>query len=129
MHIAAIGCNGDGPTALYGPSSDALLHSGVMTLRRALVFTISGAFLALGHVSSAQEDPSDTGRRNADLIHACRGYAVDFVTGRCVKPGGQQVNPRNLWPDFQAPLPKPDPGDLIVRCRGRGVDFVTGKCL
>jgi len=75
------------------------------------------------------------GGRNSpgDLINACgsKGLAVDFVTGNCVAPRGQQVNPQNLYPPFTAPLPKPQPNDLIMRCgaQGRSADFVTGRCM
>ena len=66
-----------------------------------------------------------------DLVFTCgsAGLGVDFVAGSCVTPYGDSVNPHNLYPDFQAPLPQPTPSNLIMRCRGRAVDFVTGKCM
>jgi hypothetical protein len=73
-------------------------------------------------------EPSD---REGDLIFACgsKGLAADFVTGNCVSSSGRQVNPFNLYPPFQTPLPQPSPSELIMRCAGRAVDFVTGQCM
>jgi hypothetical protein len=72
------------------------------------------------------------GRNQAgSLITACKGLGVNFVTGNCVSNGGEEVNPRNLWPPFAAPLPKPESGELIMRCGalGKTADFVTGRCM
>jgi hypothetical protein len=89
--------------------------------------------------SSPDQQPAPTqdlfgGRNNpGDLIYACgsKGLAVDFVTGNCVAPRGQQINPQNLYPPFTAPLPKPEPHDLIMLCgvQGRSADVVTGRCM
>jgi hypothetical protein len=68
-----------------------------------------------------------------DLIRACgsKGLVANFVTGNCVSPQGREINPRNLYLPFAAPLPKPDPNELIMRCgaQGRVADFVTGRCM
>ncbi len=78
---------------------------------------------------SVSAQPS-VGDRNSALISACgsAGMGVDFVTGNCVPSSGGQVNPYNLYPPFQAPLPKQTPSEMILRCPG-GVDFVTGQCI
>jgi len=87
--------------------------------------------------SSPDQQPAPTlfgGRNNpGDLVYACgsKGLAVDFVTGNCVAPRGQQINAQNLYPPFTALLPKPEPHDLIMRCgvQGRSADVVTGRCM
>lgn len=74
---------------------------------------------------------SRTEDRNSKLVFACgsKGMSADFATGNCISPTGNQVNPLNLYPPFQAPVLKPSSGELILRCQGRAVDFVTGRCL
>lgn len=89
--------------------------------------------------SSPDQQPAPTqnlfgGRNNpGDLVYACgvKGLVVDFVTGNCVAPRGQQINAHNLYPPFTALLPKPEPHDLIMRCgvQGRSADVVTGRCM
>lgn len=79
-------------------------------------------------LQTPRPEPSD---REGDLIFACgsKGLGADFVTGNCVSTSGRQVNPFNLYPPFQIPLPQPSPSELILRCAGRAVDFVTGRCM
>lgn len=71
--------------------------------------------------------------RDDDLINACgsKGLIANFVTGNCVSPQGREINPRNLYQPFTAPLPQPNPDELIMRCgaQGRLADFVTGRCM
>lgn len=82
-----------------------------------------------GH--SMQQSSPHQPDRQGNLVTACgaKGMVPDFVTGNCVSPSGRQVNPANLYPAFQSPMPEPSPGELIMRCQGRGVDFVTGRCM
>lgn len=90
--------------------------------------------------SSRDQQPAPTqdlfGGRNSpsDLIfYACgsKGLAVDFVTGNCVVPLGQEINPRNSYPPLTALLPKPKPHDLIMLCgvQGRSADVIAGRCM
>ncbi len=102
----------------------AILLSVLMTLPLTL-------FSAFGFA----QGPSNfnQGDYKSALVFACgsKGLVPDFVTGNCVLPDNRQVNPRNLYPPFMAPLPKPDPNDLVMRCgaMGRLPDFATGRCM
>lgn len=81
---------------------------------------------------AARQTPTQTNQGyNNNLTFACgsKGMSADFVTGNCISRSGSQVNPLNLYPPFQAPVPKPSNSELILRCQGRGVDFVTGRCM
>ena len=88
--------------------------------------------LGFSGVSIGQDIHGGRSRAN-DLINACgsKGLVADFVTGNCISPQGREINPRNLYQPFAAPLPKPDPNELIMRCgaQGRSADFVTGRCM
>ena len=91
----------------------------------------AGCFHALSGQYRRHSADDAVNKRNNDLVFICgsKGMGVDFVTGNCVATSGGQVNPLNLYPPFQAPLPKQSPSDMIMRCQGRAVDFVTGRCM
>ncbi len=81
---------------------------------------------------AAKQTPTQTKQDyDNNLTFACgsKGMSADFVTGNCISRSGNQVNPLNLHPPFQAPVPRPPNNELILRCQGRGVDLVTGRCM
>jgi hypothetical protein len=96
-----------------------------------LCLSLGVAGCSLGAYYPEQGAETTLNKRNNDLVFICgsKGMSVNFVTGACVTSSGQQVNPLNLYPPFQAPMPKGQPSDMIMRCQGRAVDFVTGRCM